>query len=656
MWLDQISISRKLTLAFAITLASFAASGGLIYNTISTDDQIGKQLQLTHAQQIEGMNAVAAHLDMAQTVRGFLLTNVERHKKLFEAAGQRFNESITKAIAQSEKANSPEALRALTDMQTASRQWKSEIGDQIIRLTPDPKTRDEALTIAMSPRSSDFQQKFRDAQGTAFKILETNIQALDETQTAGQASMFRALLLGGVISLILGLGLAAVLTGNIAAPLAMLTAQVNRLAGGDMSVSFTGLGRADGIGQIAGACETFKTKMIERQHLELTAAAQRQDAEDERAAFEVARAAEAAELQEAMELFTKALSGLAGGDLLTELETEMRGPAEDLRRIFNNAVADLRETMSAIVQSSHAVESGSREITAQADDMSRRTEQQAANLEQTAAALEEITESVKHTAAGAEGARTSIVAATASAEKGGAVVAQAISAMGAIETSSGQIGQIIGVIDEIAFQTNLLALNAGVEAARAGDAGRGFAVVASEVRALAQRSAEAAKEIKILISASAAQVTQGVKLVHETGSALHLIVKEVADIREAVTAIAAGANEQATGLQEINKAVGQMDQITQQNAAMVEESAASSHTLANEADKLNAHVARFQTGITLAAPVARSTSARASRTATALRKPAIDASRTQEPMRMVANGRLAAPSMPSGRAEFWEEF
>ena len=658
MWLDKVSIPRKLALAFAITLVTFATSSGIIYKTMLSDEQIGLQSRMTYDQEIESANAVAALMDMSQSARGYLLTNVERHKGLYEAASLHFNESMSKAIELTAKTNSTEASTALKNMQAAGRQWQSEIGDPIMRLTADPRTREEALALALSPRSTDVQQKFLDTQAAALKILVANSHALDEALDAGQASMLRALLLGGLTAIILGLCSAAFLSRNIATPLTLLTTQVNLLAGGDTNVAFAGLRRGDGIGQIAAACETFKAKLIERQQLELRAAAQRREAEDERAAFEAKRAAEAADLQEAITLFTKALGGLARGDLVTTLDTELRGPAEELRRIFNDTVTELRETISAIVQSSQAVESGSREITAHADELSRRTEQQAANLEETAAALEEITESVKHTAAGAEGARASIVSATANAEKGGAVVSQAISAMGAIEKSSGQIGQIIGVIDEIAFQTNLLALNAGVEAARAGDAGRGFAVVASEVRALAQRSAEAAKEIKTLISASATQVTNGVKLVHETGSALHLIVKEVADIREAVTAIAAGATEQATGLQEINNAVGQMDQITQQNAAMVEESAASSHTLAKEADKLNANVARFETGVTRAAPtVARPGNSRVPKAARApQRKPAIDASRTQEPMRMVANGGFAAPAMAGGRAESWEEF
>ncbi|MDR7230749.1 methyl-accepting chemotaxis protein [Caulobacter sp. BE264] len=219
---------------------------------------------------------------------------------------------------------------------------------------------------------------------------------------------------------------------------------------------------------------------------------------------------------------------------------------------------------------------------------------QAASLEETAAALDEITVTVRKTAEGAGSARRNVEAARQDAEKGGEVVERAVAAMGQIEASSHEIGAIIGVIDEIAFQTNLLALNAGVEAARAGDAGKGFAVVAQGVRALAQRSAEAAKEIKTLISNSTNQVNEGVSLVGETGQALHRIIAGVQDLNRIVAEIAASANEQATGLHQVNTAVNQMDQATQQNAAMVEQSTAASHALSNEARQLGRLVERFR--------------------------------------------------------------
>ena len=290
------------------------------------------------------------------------------------------------------------------------------------------------------------------------------------------------------------------------------------------------------------------------------------------------------------------LARLADNDLEHRIDEPFGPSFEGLRENFNRSLEKLQNTILKIAGNTTAIQSGTQEIFAASDDLSRRTEQQAASLEETAAALNEITETVKKSAEGASHARAVVAAADSDAKKSAIVVRQAVVAMEAISKSAHQISQIIGVIDEIAFQTNLLALNAGVEAARAGDAGRGFAVVASEVRALAQRSAEAAKEIKELISASTSQVSQGVELVTETGKSLERILTQVTDINAAVTEIAAGAKEQATGLEEVNTAINQMDQVTQQNAAMVEETTAASHALSQETAQLSELVSQFRVG------------------------------------------------------------
>ncbi|HKP78428.1 MAG TPA: methyl-accepting chemotaxis protein, partial [Phenylobacterium sp.] len=288
------------------------------------------------------------------------------------------------------------------------------------------------------------------------------------------------------------------------------------------------------------------------------------------------------------------LERLAAGDLTIRLNEGFPGAYEKLRNDFNDAVVKLEKAMSAIAATTSAIRSGGGEIAGAADDLSQRTERQAATLEETAAALDQITATVQRSAEGAAQSREAVAAAKTEAERSGDVVSRAVSSMTGIEASAREISQIIGVVDEIAFQTNLLALNAGVEAARAGDAGKGFAVVASEVRALAQRSAESAKQIKSLISTSTAQVAEGVNLVGETGQALHRIVAHVDEVSKLVGEIAASAKEEATGIAEVNTAVNQMDQVTQQNAAMVEQTTAASRMLADQTEELFGLVSRFQ--------------------------------------------------------------
>lgn len=288
------------------------------------------------------------------------------------------------------------------------------------------------------------------------------------------------------------------------------------------------------------------------------------------------------------------LTALALGDLTHRITAPFPPQYEPLRHNFNTALDRLSEALVEVISVTAGIRNDAAELNAAAEDLSRRTEGQAATLEETAAALDELTASVRSAAESAASADQSARAAHREAEDSGRVVTDAVEAMGQIETSSKQISRIIGVIDEIAFQTNLLALNAGVEAARAGEAGRGFAVVASEVRALAQRSSEAAREIKTLISASSRQVENGVTLVGQAGSTLRAIVAGVTNIAERVAALAQSSREQATGITEINSGVTMLDQVTQQNAAMVEESTAASNSLHRAAESLGSLMQRFR--------------------------------------------------------------
>ena len=348
------------------------------------------------------------------------------------------------------------------------------------------------------------------------------------------------------------------------------------------------------IRRIAGLVDGLRQLMADQNALLQRAVEQRQDSEDGRRRFDAARQSAGRQQNHALAALAKGMSHLAAADLVFRLDEPLPTAYEILRRDFNAALGQLQKTMTAISASASTVRSGAGDINRAADDLARRTEQQAASLEQAAAALEQITATIRKTAEGAGEARSLVAAATQDAEQSAVVIGKTVEAMSGIEGSARQISSIIGLIDEIAFQTNLLALDAGLEAARAGEAGRGFAVVATEVRGLAQRSAAAAREIQALITESGQKVDIGVRLVGETGKALERIGGRVARMNGLIGNIAASAQEQSTGLHEINTAVNHLDQMTQQNAAMVEQTTAGSHGLASEAKELACLVEQFK--------------------------------------------------------------
>ena len=318
--------------------------------------------------------------------------------------------------------------------------------------------------------------------------------------------------------------------------------------------------------------------------------------EEERQAGINLRIASSAQQRKIFEAVGLGLEKVARGDLVFRLTETFPPEFKKLQTDFNDATETLRLAVHSVAGNSGKIHSNAMEISAASDDLAHRTEIQATHLQETASALDQITATVRKTAENTNEARNTVAVAKDVAERSGDIVRDTVDAMSGIETSSKKIENIIGVIDEIAFQTNLLALNAGIEAARAGDAGRGFAVVAAEVRELALRSADAAKEIKAIISDSEQHVETGVKLVGETGKALAHIVEQVTKLNGLISDIAASAQEQASGLQQVNSTVNQMDQVTQQNSAMVERTNSAVHSLASATEQLAGQVARFQTG------------------------------------------------------------
>ena len=601
MVLANLKVSRKLALGLMCVLVVFAITATAFFFTLLSIDHASEDVAAASALNKHIVGATASLYDEQQA----LLENAGAGA--VQAATQRFADNLTAARAIVDAYPSQAAIAGdIERMETNAAAWRRQVSSGDMNNANSFAAFNSTRTAAEAAKTK------------AYAWVDHSRNDLHEALYYTRATQ----LIGSLLAIGMALLSGWWLSRMIAHPLGRITDAVSGLASGNSHIDVPVLNRTDEIGMMAKAVETFKRAAIEKQRLEDENAAAAAAAEEARAKAEVESQYYIEAHNTFMRDFSNALERLSKGDLTFRLNTPFSEDYEKIRHDFNTTASSLQEAILTIASSTQAIRFATTEISTAADDQSRRTAQQAASLEETAAALDEITATVKKTADGAGHAREVVASAKSDAEKSDEVVRQAISAMGDIERSSQQISHIIGVIDEIAFQTNLLALNAGVEAARAGEAGRGFAVVASEVRALAQRSAEAAKEIKGLISASTKQVEQGVDLVGQMGKALDRIMTEVTEINTIVSEIAAGAKEQSVGLQEINTGVGQMDHVTQQNAAIVEETTAASHGLAREIEKLLDLVGRFETGQELAAePAARETRAAASqgKTRTALK-------------------------------------
>ncbi|MCV3767706.1 methyl-accepting chemotaxis protein [Rhizobium sp. TRM95796] len=398
-----------------------------------------------------------------------------------------------------------------------------------------------------------------------------------------------------IIGMIILQGFAFTVIRSVIAPMKSLMRSMQRIASEEFDAPIGGVKDRSEFGDMSRALETLRDSVSTRVQDRLRKIAEQNDRiEAEKRAREELMQTEAGELKQVVDELGAGLERLAACDMRVTIDHPFALRFEPLRHYFNNSIATFQRALEQVLAKTAQVSGNAEEMKDSAGNLAKRTEQQAAALEQTSASLDEVTATVKSSAERTSETRTLVGDARACAQTSQDVVTEAVDAMRRIEDSSGKIGQIIAVIDQIAFQTNLLALNAGVEAARAGDAGKGFAVVAQEVRELAQRSAHAAKEISTLIKSSSEQVSSGVRLVDETGQALTRIAAFVNDIDLKINAIDTASREQSIGLQEISAAVNSIDQMTQQNAAMVEETTAISHSLAQDSTGLSELVGQFK--------------------------------------------------------------
>ncbi|MAU98196.1 MAG: methyl-accepting chemotaxis protein [Fulvimarina sp.] len=654
MQMKNIKISTKLTLSFCALTFVALVMGVAVWSSIAKIETVAFEKDGRIALTQDAVTARFAVARQENSLRGFMITRddyfatrVKEHHATFEKA---LKALLDKAGPQSAFAAKYDSIRASMNA------WQSEIADPVIANARRDETYPRALAIFNSGKADEFIEPIEGAIDASLDEARAAMTEATVTEEGAISAALVTIVVGVGISVIAAVGLGIILSRGVAGPINLMTGAMRRLASGEKSVAIPAQGRGDEIGEMAAAVQVFKDQAIEAERLEKvaeTARVSEAEAKQRQAALEHSKAED---LRAFMGVVDASFDRLSAGDLTVRMSGQVASEFEPIKAKFNASVEELEAAIGHVVSAVGTIRMGLNEITVASNDLAQRTEQQAASLEETVAALGEVTGGVNRTAEGAGQARKTAEAAQQQATRGGQIVAQAVTAMSEIEGSSQQINQIISVIDEIAFQTNLLALNAGVEAARAGEAGKGFAVVAQEVRALAQRSAEAAKEIKVLINASSEQVGRGVDLVTASGKSLDEIVAEVSGMAGVIAQIAESAREQATSLREVSGAADQMDKVTQQNAAMVEQSTAAAQTLSVETDGLARTVARFKTNAVAAVEASPRRSPAVAATATVRSPSARNAARPVPQMKRTGSGGAAPAVQTEVAAQSWEEF
>ena len=664
-------ISRKLTVAFGTILGTTAISGGWLFAELNNLEETRSQTETAQALEKSMIELARSVVRQQASANAYIASQDASFLETIRSEQESLQANLSKIKASIDSSSPTGALIDYLSREIGP--FQNEVINTPVELAQSSSSIDQAARIL---NASSSHKRFAEIEDTVFQLVEKQVEAIDvaQEQHADVLGKINFLLMLGLVSVLGASGIMAWwLRRSIAKPAQDIVNIMSKVNDPNADVVIPHLDSQDELGELANAVANFRTSLLERVELETQAATKhaeaeeaRRQADEERDAADAQRrinedrkARETAQMQAVIDKLGDALTALARGNLTYRIDDEFSDQTEKLKSDFNIAISTVEDAMTVLAANSSGITTAAGEISQSADDLSQRTERQAATLEETAASLDQITATVRKTADGANQANTAVAAARTDAEKSGEIVKDTVEAMGQISKSATQISQIIGVIDEIAFQTNLLALNAGVEAARAGDAGKGFAVVASEVRALAQRSAGAAKEIKGLIQTSTNHVESGVGLVGQAGDALKRISNQVSDITSLVSEIAASAQEQATALSQVNSAVNQMDQVTQQNAAMVEQSTAASHSLAKESAELNRLVNNFRvsktTTVSTPPPAYKPDPAPAVSSYSLDDKPAATPSFNSRPKAQLKTTSQIAPAADS-EEDGWEEF
>ena len=687
--LSRFRILTKILMVIGLLSASAI---GITYLGITSLDSLNRATDNMERATKLARDATRISQEILQMNRGEYRVGAEPTPKLREEVRQNLEERKREAearFAELKKTSTVESTQQrIAELESVYQRYLKEVADTF-RVAEAVKSMDSSAemnalrqTLATSRTvSMELQTKARDLSTMLDdRVVAISAEATEEYKRVSNM-MITLASIGIVVGLLFGLLIAQF---GISRPMRGLVGLLQRMAKGE-EVAITGIERKDEIGETARAVNEIKVMLAEKAKIEAAQKAeqdriamQRLTDEFEAAVGGIVKSALAGDFSQRVALdgkqgfilnigramntlcentaevlndMARMFSGLAAGDLTQRITAQYQGMFGQLKNDANEMAARISGTMAEIKSAAREVSNASSEISTSTTDLSQRTEEQAASLEETSASMEEISATVKKNAEDAIHANRFTSDAQQVAGRGGQVVSEAVSAMSRIEESSQKISDIIGVIDEIARQTNLLALNAAVEAARAGEAGRGFAVVASEVRSLAQRSSQAAKDIKDLIVNSNAQVQDGVQLVNRAGESLAEIMDSIKKVADIVSGIATASSEQATGVEQINTALTQMDEVTQQNSALVEENAATAKTLEQQSAIMDQRVSFFTVDEALSAASRDSSAARA---ATPKAAPVMRAQRSAERAHRPApqvHGNLAMKQDPD-----WQEF